>query len=446
MLKKNRLTNRWLPMFLVFGLIVCFMTYSHKCQAETPKGYENLLQNCNVMGTIYEASGEVVAYGVDLEQERYGDAYESTFSELIGLELDETIVDPYTVKGRFASVLYGGKQNYMEVINPFQERVGGDIQLTIDGDLQNFAYHLLEAYEESGLLVMNYRTGEVLCAVNDCFKTRRMIGSVMKPIGYACAYDSNPELENYLYNCTCANHIFDNVQINCYGGKYHGVMQNMETALTVSCNGYAVSLAKKVEEDVLLENLGKFGFDKVLSYPNNYLAFADNSYYGAEGKDIDNHLKLMAAIGGGNCMSSPASLAISYSALFNQGVAVAPYIVSAQSVFHGGELVETEKNPEVRMCSAQAATQMVEMMVNVTENGTGKSVKTEGVRVACKTGTAMKNDSENILWMVTGILDEENPYLLVSFVDHAPSNWSCGNTVGTVSKAIIDYLLSQEAE
>lgn len=444
MLRKGNLINRLLPMVLIFSMIVSLLVYGQKCEAKMPKGYETFLQNYSVMGTIYESTGEAVAYGLNLEEEIYSEKYEAAFDALIGLNVAEENVDPYTIKGRFVLQLYGGNQNRMTLTNPFEERMGGDICLTINGQLQNFVYSLLKNYEESGMLVMNYQTGEVICAVNDCFKTRRMIGSVMKPISYAAAYDSNSELENYSYDCNALNHTFDGVHINCYGGYYHGSMQNMKTALTVSCNGYAVALAKSLEENVLLEQLGKFGFDQVLSYPNNYLAFADSSYYGTLGAETDNHLKLMAAIGGGNCMASPASLAIAYSAIFNHGTAVAPYIVSAQSVFHDGEMVKTEKNPEAQMCSAEAAEKIVDMMINVTESGTGKSVKTEGVQIACKTGTAMKNDSENVLWMVTGILSEEHPYLIVSFVDKAPAEWSCGTTVGVATKQTIDYLLSRE--
>lgn len=442
---KRNYFGKCLPVFVMVCIVFCFVFYGVRVDASAPDArYNHILYENYKMGTIFDAKGNVIAYGTEVGEETYAEGLETAFEPLIGLNVDNEIGPHYTVKGKFMKTLYGGKQNRMKLLNPFQKKIGSDIKLTIDSNLQCYVSEMLEAenFGGNGCLVMNYKTGEVICAVGDCFRTRKMIGSTMKPILYASILEENPLLAERNYICNVNTHKFEDVYIQCYGNVFHGTL-DMKKALTVSCNGAAVAYSKQIDETVLRQNLQKFGFDTTLSYPNNYLSFADNSYWGADTEDVDEKLKVMSAIGGGNCSASPASLAVSYSALFNDGVAVAPYIVSEASEYHGDEFVEIKKNDAAQMCSKETASKILDMMINVVDQGTAKGLAMEDVKIAAKTGTANYDTETNVLWLVAGMLEEEAPYLIVSYADQVPNYLDSSSTLGATTKQIMKYILGE---
>lgn len=443
-MKRNCLA-KFLPAMVIVCIVFSLVFYASRVEASvSDQRYNPILYKNYVMGSIYDTNNQVIAYGTEVGRERYADGMQNAFEPLIGLEIGYEIAPSYTVKGKYMQVLYGGNQNRMKLLNPFQKKIGSDIKLTVDSMLQCYVSEMLatETFSENGCLVVNYKTGEVLCAAGDCFRTRKMVGSTIKPILYAAVLEENPLLAARNYICSSNTHQFENVYIQCYGNSFHGSI-DMKNALTVSCNGAAVAYSKQVGEAVLHQNLQKFGFDTVLAFPNNYLSFADSTYWGMGEEEVDEELKVMAAIGGGNCSASPASLAVAYSALFNKGIAVSPYIVSAASNYHGEELIAIEKNEAARMCSPETADTILNMMVNVVERGTARMLATEDVKIAAKTGTANYDAQTNVLWLVAGILDENAPYLIVSYADQVPGYLDSSTTLGVTTKRIIEYLLEE---
>lgn len=443
-MKRNCLA-KFLPIIVIISIVFSLAFYVARVEASVSnQRYNPIMYKNYVMGSIYDANNEVIAYGSEVGLEQYAEGMKTAFEALIGLEVDYEIAPHYTVKGKYMHTLYGGNQNRMKLLNPFQKKIGSDMKLTIDVNLQCYVSEMMEEeiFSSSGCLVMNYKTGEVLCAVGDCFRSRKMIGSTIKPILYAAVLEENPLLAERNYACNGKTHEFNGVYIQCYGNAFHGNV-DMEKALTVSCNGAAVAFSKQIDESVLHQNLQKFGFDTVLSYPDNYLNFADSSYWGVNSEEADIKLKLMSAIGGGNCMASPASLAVAYSALFHDGVAVAPYLVSATSEYHGDELVELEKNDSVRMCSSETSNTILDMMISVVEKGTAKGLQMKDVTIAAKTGTANYDSETNVLWLVAGVLDEKAPYLIVSYADKVPTYLDSGSTLGVTTKQIIEYVLKE---
>ena len=442
-MKRNCLA-KFLPIIVIVSIVFSFLFYTSRVEASvSDKRYNAIMCNNYVMGTIFDTDGQVIAYGTEVGTEEYAEGMKSAYQSLIGLEYDYTIAPYYTIKGKYIQALYGGEQNRMKCLSPFQRKIGSDIKLTIDSDLQCYVSDMLsaEVFPTSGCLIMNYKTGEVICAAGDCFLTRKMIGSTIKPILYAAILEENPQLADRNYSCNANTHVFDDTYIQCYGNAFHGSV-DMKKALMVSCNGAAVAYSKQIDETVLHTNLQKFGFDTIISYPNNYLSFSDSTYWGMDSAP-DENLEIMSAIGGGNCTASLASLAIAYSALFNDGIAVAPYIVSAKTEYHGDEFNEIKKNESAEMCSKETANTILEMMVNVVEQGTAKGLAMEEVTIAAKTGTANYDSETNVLWLVAGILEEHAPYLIVSFADQVPNYLDSSSTLGTETKQIIEYMLEE---
>ena len=89
------------------------------------------------------------------------------------------------------------------LLNPYEERVGGDAKLTYDSNLMRKVKHLVEekGYEEAYVVVSNWKTGEILATYGDIYTKQIHPGSTMKPILTAAVLSINPDLKNFIYNC-----------------------------------------------------------------------------------------------------------------------------------------------------------------------------------------------------------------------------------------------------
>lgn len=471
--QKTRWKNHLLVTVLILGLLVSGKVYLGKAAQETPGKYALAISNEVTMGKIYDHDMKLIGKGVDNETEIFEKEYAESFSNLIGPDIWTSLKSSYTVRGMAADYLYGLKQDRLKELNPFTRNVGNDIQLSLEGDLTNFIYSLLtkNAYTDSAVLVLNYKTGEILAAVslptfdlndegnlnlkdgllsddradNKVFKSSLMLGSTMKPLLYAALLEIDPSLEHLNYQCVKGNHMFQGVQVQCDSNVYHGSLSTMKEGLRISCNGYALAAASAVPQKQLLEKLKRFGFDNSFSFSQS-LTYSDSTYYGAKADAGD---KVRAAIGAGNCRGSLLSLGISYSAIFNKGVAPAPKILLAACERGESEFIPTKDDRSMRMCSEETAEKVVEMMAGVTENGTGKrlDMSDQGYRIASKTGTAEETDRvTNTLWCVAGVTEVESreSYLVITCIDHAKPEWTSSQEVCGAAREILEYLLLKE--
>jgi cell division protein FtsI (penicillin-binding protein 3) len=87
---------------------------------------------------------------------------------------------------------------------------------------------------------------------------------------------------------------------------------------------------------------------------------------------------------------TPLQIAAAYAAVANNGVLMRPYVVK-RIIEQSGEVI-SERYPQTirRVVSAETADTLTGFLEGVVEQGTGKSAKVRGLRVAGKTGTARK--------------------------------------------------------
>ena len=233
-------------------------------------------------GTIYDKKDNVLMFGSEPGKLSWmSDKKSNSLERLIGgtdyIKAVETGNVRMTILG-MAPELLGESDSRMDeksLFHPNQRRIGGNVKLTIDADLQNFIEDLLieNGYMDSSVMVSNFQTGEVEAAVclggdssETVFSRKFHPASTMKLATAASALEYDANLANFSYTCK-GNNTFtldaegkETVSVHCSGGNVHGTLTTMESAMAQSCNGYFIALAQQVPEEILRKNLKKFLF------------------------------------------------------------------------------------------------------------------------------------------------------------------------------------------
>ena len=455
------------------------------------------------MGCIYDSEGTLLGSGKSVGREAWNTDYSQCMGNLIGPSPELSKINAYYSRSYFADILYGQKQEHLslaDLINTSSERTGGNIQLTIDADLQKYTYDVLSAeFPQSAAVVLNYATGEIMTAAsvpsfdlndeaslhiseetltNDRGQTTvysyldderavskaihelYMPGSEIKGLLYTAALTYDPSLFNTVYTCTGNHSNLYGITVSCAGSVSHGTLYNMRSALSVSCNGYAEEIfetltATEEGRKALTDTMQAFGFDTSISYPG--LVYSDGVFLGADPSpdscDISDgsyeealfekrSLETYSAIGGGQCRTTVFGLAAAYAAIANRGSLIEPHLIQASSLYADESLTPFANGEPKKICSPDVAEQILSMMEDVTVNGTGKEMSLDSLRVCSKTGTAVHNDpSLETLWATAIIDSKDYPYVVVVMLDNtdADTQTSSGDA-GRIVHRILEYL------
>ena len=105
-------------------------------------------------------------------------------------------------------------------------------------------------------------------------------------------------------------------------------------------------------------------------------------------KNSDTPLIMQTAIGQGNTLVSPVHMAMSVSAIANDGELMKPYLID-KVVNDTGDLVkQTKAESYKRLMSSSEAELLQALMEDVTEYGTATALSGRGYQAAGKTGSA----------------------------------------------------------
>lgn len=400
------------------------------------------------MGSILDRNQNLIVQGQEGGANWNGEETEEIWGDLLGISIRENVNSPFTIAGN-CPWIFGTEDNRFglsDLFCPWKERVGGSVQLTLDMNLQQTIHDMLEnyGYENSTVMVSNYKTGEILAAYGDIFQKRYHPGSTIKPVLAAAILNLYPELEDFTYQCTRPNHNFHTEQglyrINCAYGAYHGLM-NMESAIAQSCNGYFISLLQQVPKEELQEELKKWGFDTVIAYEQ--FSYWDQSFIKESDLETD---YLLAAIGQANAYSTVAGMHFCTNALMNQGTLKEPVLMNRKCSEPGDAWQDMVEEKTYPFCQAEAADAVKGMMEQVTINGIGKSFYYPGF--AAKTGTSQKADENGTLvdqytiWTTGGLVQEETPYAITVCLDQIPETVD-STFAGKIAREILVYIVEE---
>jgi penicillin-binding protein A len=318
------------------------------------------------------------------------------------------------------------------------EKYGNNLVLTIDHNLQQLAYRLLNGRNGS-VVAMNPKTGEVLAiASNPAFDANEKslsknwqelveskeypflpratmglytAGSTFKTITSAAAVETGLGDGSFEDKGSV---IIDGKKFTNQGGKAYGTI-NLQRALSVSSNVAFSQLGVQLGEKKLKDISGRFGFGDSIHF-DIPLKKSLLNYENMSKADM-----AAVAIGQGKVLVTPLHMAMITSCIANNGVMMKPMLVSRIQSYQGKEVKAIK--PSVLygdVISRETAYIVKNMMKEVVKNGTGKNAAIQGVHVAGKTGTAenelsARDEDKEHTWFV-GFAPAENPQIAVAVI------------------------------
>ena len=348
------------------------------------------------------------------------------------------------------------------------------LQLTIDSRLQRIAQENLAATvakhkaKRGALIVMDAQTGEILTlavvptydpnryyeadlehfknwAVSDLYEP----GSTFKPINVAIALESGSLSPN--------DTIYDEGQIQVGGWPIQNVDYPWEGGrgvLTIT--------------DVLRysSNVGMVHIMQALA-PADYYAWLEKLGIGqatgielpgeAEGqlKDreqfISHPIEAATTAFGQGFSLTPLQLVQLHSTLANGGKMVEPRVIRGLIDSEGNLSWTPERTAPKQVFSAETAEQVLAMMREVVDNGTGSAAEVNGYQIAGKTGTAQKATEDGSygdqrITSFVSIAPVSDPrYVVFAVVDEPQGEYDYGGTVAApLVKKMLDSLVVLE--
>ena len=345
-----------------------------------------------------------------------------------------------------------------------QDKVDGeDIKLTIDSDLQQNLYDKLKN-DEGSFVVMNPMSGEILALVSTpSYDVNKMVlgvtqdewneisnnektpmlarylqkycpGSTFKPITGAIGLTSNSLTKDDTFNYSGLSWQKDSswgtyniTTLTAYNGA-----KNLKNALIHSDNIYFAQAALKIGSKNITSGLDKIKFNENIDFELNLA----KSQYSNDGKIEKETLLADTGYGQGQILVNPVHMASIYSAFYNGGNMVKPYLEYKE---------KTEPEYLVQNAfSKEASDEIKNDLIQVVEDpeGTAKDMKINGMTIAGKTGTAelkvsKEEKADTIGWFDCFTVTNENPYLVIGMVEKANQNGGSHYLIPMIKKIFI---------
>jgi len=215
----------------------------------------------------------------------------------------------------------------------------------------------------------------------------------------------------------------------------------LKNAFVYSDNIYFAKAAINIGEKEFINGSNKFGIGEKL--PIGYPIV--NSQV-ANGNKIKNDEALAdTGYGQGEVLMSPLQLALSYSAVVNDGNIMSPTL----EAFNEKVLSKVWKSSVISKDSIKIIKDDLTAVIEDT-NGTGRNAKVDGLSLAGKTGTAelKKNESDTTAkengWFVC--MDTANPQIVVSMLIEDVKNKGESHFVTPMVKGVMNYYLKRQAK
>ncbi|MEO0140620.1 MAG: penicillin-binding protein 2 [candidate division WOR-3 bacterium] len=334
---------------------------------------------------------------------------------------------------------------------------GHDIYLTIDADLEDFAFSAIKATVEDTrakkgfVLVLDPSTGEVLAiaqyppseriyALTDPYEP----GSTLKPLIMAKALelglinlsDSVPIGQEKL---RVGKHFIGDVE------RFPGGL-SWRDALIHSSNRAMAYLGLKLGPKNIYEVLRRFGLlsPTGICLPGEWAPKSEKPSRWSMIRTANSGM-------GQGVMVTGIGMAMAFCAIANRGELLAPRIIKRMAL--GGEVKEFPERIVVRRAvSPEICDTIRELMIGVVEEGTGRKAKIEGISIAGKTGTAQKPDpvsggysESRVIASFVGFFPALSPrYLIYVVVDEPETAHYGGDVAAPCFRKIALFLINRD--
>lgn len=330
---------------------------------------------------------------------------------------------------------------------------GNDVVLTIDDNIQFIAERELIAgckkwrAKRGAAIVMRSKTGEVLAMTNypvynlndystteEAAKRNHAIwmqyepGSVFKIVPAAAALEeklATPDSQEYCeegaYRLS-RGHIIHDVKPNGW--------LKLSAILRKSSNIGILKIANRLTKGQFEAYTHQFGFGKKtgIDLPHEQVG----RLRGFDHWDVFSSASVPFGQG---ISATPIQVLNAMNVIAADGILLQPYITKEIRGRDGTMITQGTTKQIHRVLSSKTATQMTEMLVGVTEGGSGRNARVEGYHVAGKTGTAQKAEKgkgyvkNKVVTTFVGFLPAEAPKISIVVVVDEPAGGALSSRV-----------------
>ncbi len=334
-------------------------------------------------------------------------------------------------------------------------RSGGQVELTIDLDMQEIARQALQEAVESSqadggdVLVTDPKTGEVLAMVSLRGGRTGGLSSINSP------YEPGSTLKPFTVSGLLARDLVslsDTVDIGngtwtVAGRTLHDVghsgRMTVADALRVSSNVGIAKAAQPLTPGAQYENLRDFGFGAVtgIDLPGEVSGLLRRPDRWTE------QSRASLAIGY-EISVTPLQMAMAYGALANGGLLMEPRLVREVRDADGDVIEHREPQVVRRVISEDVAHAVSRVLVDVVEDGTGTKARLGVFKVAGKSGTARSYDAKKGYGSghaasFVGFFPAEDPQLVIFVKLENPKGTYYGGAVAApVTRATMEAALA----
>jgi peptidoglycan glycosyltransferase len=227
--------------------------------------------------------------------------------------------------------------------------------------------------------------------------------------------------------------------VNENGGNCAGSDNaTLTVALRNSCNTAFGSVGLDLGADALRQQAEKFGFGERQLPELGAVA----SQFPA---DPNAPQVAQSAIGQFDVQATPLQMAMVSAGIANGGNVMKPYLVQNVRTADLKTVSDTKPESLHQAVSSQVASQLTQMMVDVVQNGTGKTAQINGVQVAGKTGTAQTSPDKPPFAWFTSFAPANDPKIAVAVMIEdagvARNDISGGALAGPIAKSVMEAVI-----
>ncbi len=403
-------------------------------------------------GSIYDRDGEVLAETIidgDSRTRSYPKGH--LYSHIIGYY--SRVYGKSQLEMKYDKQLLG----HGDINITFNElRSGYDLNLTIDNDLQEYAYKQLDG-RRGAIVAIEPETGKILAMVSypdfdpstdaieknwkdivereDSPLLARATGGLYPPgstykiVTAATAYNAGYSDKTFEDNGVFKQ---GGLKVSNYGGESYGTI-NVRKAFEVSSNFAFCTLGYELGAQNVKDAAEAFGVNKDIDTD------IPVSKSRIDYKKMTNEDAALVSIGQGQLLMTPLHVAMLGAAVANNGKMMKPYLVNTITTSSGLTLSTTKPTVFCQPMSAECASYMNGLMIDVVKEGTGRSAAISGITVAGKTGTAENENEKDHAWFV-GYAPAEKPTIAVAVLLENDGRSGGASAAPIAKKVMTKYL------
>lgn len=311
--------------------------------------------------------------------------------------------------------------------------IGGTMELTISAKVQMAALEAM-GNRKGTVAVMNYKTGEILCALttptfdpdhepdiagdttgmydgvywNRFLKSVYIPGSIFKIVTTAAALEEMPDILDRTYTCPGKLEIGADY-VSCE--RAHGTMAIRE-AMMRSCNCVYAQIALQLGAEMLEKYVAQFMVTQSVRFDGLSSAVGNYAVMGTADVNV-----AWSAVGQYTDQINPCAYLTFVAAVANGGQGVNPYIVSSVGVGNT-QTYRAESLRRERIMSEETAALLGEFMRNNVVSNYGAD-NFPGLTVCAKSGTGEVGGGMKPNAMFAGfVADEQYPFAFIVAVEN----------------------------